>query len=208
METAVLIWLPDLLHKEYSAAQTKRDPVAAFSQEVAPGFYITYESEGGISMRRKDREVTQIEEQLAILDQCKVCRVALQDKQGLYLVPLNFGYLREKDTPIFYFHSANFGKKLDLIRQNPLVGFELDTKHQLSVGNTACNYSFYYQSIIGAGKISIVEEIQQKKKALQVIMQHYTKTSNWEFSDQSLTAITILKLTVTEMTCKEHQQPR
>lgn len=159
-------------------------------------------------MRRADWEVNNIQKIEEIIQTCDCCHLGLIDEDKPYIVPLNFGYLREKDTPIFYFHSANFGKKLDLIRQNLLVGFELDTKHQLSVGNTACNYSFYYQSIIGAGKISIVEEIQQKKKALQVIMQHYTKTSNWEFSDQSLTAITILKLTVTEMTCKEHQQPR
>ena len=159
-------------------------------------------------MRRTDREVKNIQKVEEIIQACDCCRLGLIDGDKPYIVPLNFGYLREKGIPTFYFHSANFGKKLDLIRQNQLAGFELDTNHGLSVANTACNYSFCYQSIIGSGHISIIEDIQQKKKALQVIMRHYTGTSDWDFPDQALASVIILKLVVTEMACKEHQQPR
>ena len=43
-------------------------------------------------MRRKEREITDTHQLQQILEECKVCRVAMQDKDGLYLVPLNFGY--------------------------------------------------------------------------------------------------------------------
>ena len=42
-------------------------------------------------MRRSEREITDPEKLRQILDACKVCRIAMQDEQGLYLVPLNFG---------------------------------------------------------------------------------------------------------------------
>ena len=49
-------------------------------------------------MRRKDREITDIEEIRDIIEKCKVCRLAMQDEEGLYLVPLNFGYEFEKES--------------------------------------------------------------------------------------------------------------
>ena len=49
-------------------------------------------------MRRKDREITDIEEIRDIIEKCKVCRLAMQDEEGLYLVPLNFGYEFEEES--------------------------------------------------------------------------------------------------------------
>ena len=52
-------------------------------------------------MRRKDREVADLEGQLAILEQCPVCRVAINDPaSGVpYLIPLNFWYGRWAAKP-------------------------------------------------------------------------------------------------------------
>lgn len=68
-------------------------------------------------MRRKDREVTCEADKLAILDECKVCRVALQDEQGLYIVPMNFGYQYESDRLTLYFHSAKSGRKITALQK-------------------------------------------------------------------------------------------
>ena len=86
--------------------------------------------------------MTQIEEQLAILDQCKVCRVALQDKQGLYLVPLNFGYQYEDGHLILYFHSAKSGRKIDALQENSAVAFEMDCAHRLIEAENPCQYGY------------------------------------------------------------------
>ena len=43
-------------------------------------------------MRRKDREITDIEELLAVVSRCKVCRLAMAENNRPYVVPLNFGY--------------------------------------------------------------------------------------------------------------------
>ena len=82
-------------------------------------------------MRRKEREVTDIKEIREVLDSCKVCRLGIADEGGAYIVPLNYGYRLEDGVLTLYFHGAKEGKKLDLIRKNPEVGFEMDGRHEL-----------------------------------------------------------------------------
>ena len=79
-------------------------------------------------MRRKDREVADLEGQLAILEQCPVCRIAINDPaSGVpYLVPLNFGMAAGPQSLTLYFHCAPVGTKLDLLRADPNVSFEAD----------------------------------------------------------------------------------
>lgn len=155
-------------------------------------------------MRRTDREVTDKNKKLEILSQCHCCRLGLIDEEGTYIVPLNFGY-QEKDNKLsLYFHCANEGKKLELIKKQNYVGFEMDRKHELVKGDTACKYSFLYQSIIGKGKIEIISEFQDKVKALEVIMSHYTEKGSWEFNKEAVNRIAVLKLNVDQWSCKEH----
>ena len=105
-------------------------------------------------MRRKDREVTEMEEIQQIFDECKVCRIGIMDENGPYIVPVNYGYVREEGKVILYIHGAREGKKIDLIRKNANVGVEIDYRHELVEGDTACQYSYYYASIIGKGTAS------------------------------------------------------
>ena len=94
-------------------------------------------------MRRKDREVADLEGQLAILEQCPVCRVAINDPaSGVpYLVPLNFGMAAGPQSLTLYFHSGLKGKKIDALRADPRVCFELDTEQGVTgEGDIACRY--------------------------------------------------------------------
>ena len=63
-------------------------------------------------MIRADREITDREQQLAILRDCDVCRIALNDPAAgvPYIVPLNFGVDVEDDEVYLYFHSARRGR--------------------------------------------------------------------------------------------------
>jgi nitroimidazol reductase NimA-like FMN-containing flavoprotein (pyridoxamine 5'-phosphate oxidase superfamily) len=120
---------------------------------------------------------------------------------------MNFGFLPEENG-IFYFHSAKEGTKLDLLRKNPEVSFELDTSHAVKKGRFACEYSFYYQSVIGIGKVQFVEEPAQKEKALSLLMKQYSTEQNFSFSPESLAHTVILKMTVESISCKEYLPPQ
>lgn len=155
-------------------------------------------------MRRSEREITDGAVLEQVIQSCGCCRLGLWDEPWPYVVPMNFGFQREGDAWIFYFHSAKAGKKLDLIRKHPQAGFEMDTGHQLKRHGTACGHSYGYQSIMGRGTISFVEEEEEKRWALNRIMEHYTGNGDWPFAPKMLDAVVILKLKAEEVTGKEH----
>ena len=86
-------------------------------------------------MRRKDREVADLEGQLAILEQCPVCRVAINDPaSGVpYLVPLHFGMAAGPHSLTLYFNCATVGTKLELAHNAPTpVGMMVRCESELT----------------------------------------------------------------------------
>lgn len=152
-------------------------------------------------MRRKDREVTDPKSIQAIVDSCKVFRVAMSAQGMPYIVPLNFGYSCLDGRYEFYFHCAHQGKKLDILKQNSAVCFEMDTAHQLVEGDSACSYSF--KSVVGTGNAAIITGSKEKTSALQRIMKHQTG-KDFSFSKQQLESVTVCKITATEICAKQH----
>ena len=75
-------------------------------------------------MTRREREVTDKEEILHILEESKIVHVGLVDEDEPYVIPMNYGYLVDDGLTI-YLHSATNGYKLDLIRKNPKVFLEM-----------------------------------------------------------------------------------
>ena len=156
-------------------------------------------------MRRKDREVTDSMRIVDIISRCTCCRIDFYDDGEAYIVPLNFGCQVKDNTYIFYFHGAKEGRKIDLIQKNPNVGFEMDTNYALNEADIACGYSARFQSIIGNGTMSIVSEPDEKKLGLSLLMEHNAGKREWSFDKQMINAVTVFKLEVTKISCKEHQ---
>lgn len=155
-------------------------------------------------MRRKDREVTDYDKMTEILSACDCCRLGLMDENGAYIVPLNFGYEELNGKLLFYFHSAASGKKMELIRAQKTASFEMDCKHRLSQGATACSYSYLYQSIMGNGILQIVNEYEEKLHALKVFMSHYSNQDEWDFKKEQIDMTAVIKMEITNWSCKEH----
>ncbi len=151
-------------------------------------------------MRRSQNEVTGHEALLEIINACDVIRIGMSVKDVPYIVPLNFGY---KDN-VFYIHGAKEGRKIEMIKINPQVCFEMDTEHQLvNDSNRACDWTMTYASIMGTGVMTVVENPDEKKEALNLLMQQYGGNGSYAYEDKMLERIGILKLVVTEMTGKK-----
>lgn len=155
-------------------------------------------------MRRKDREVLDENKILQIIDACDCCRLGLCDEETPYVVPLNFAHCMEKGKHVFYFHSAKEGRKIELIRKNKKAGFEMDTAHRVHSAMKACGYTFEYQSVIGQGDVELVKTREEKRKALQMIMEHYSGGLDWQFEDQMVDAVEVIRLEVWKLSCKEN----
>lgn len=149
-------------------------------------------------MRRKEKQVENLEEISAIIAKASICYLAMSVENKPYVVPLCFGY---KDN-ILYFHSANEGKKLNMIQKNPNVSFTLVSDPNVIEAEKACNWSMSYKSIIGHGKAVQVEEMEEKIEALNIIMNQYA-TRSWEYPEKMLAKTCVVKVLVEEITGKQ-----
>ena len=157
-------------------------------------------------MRRKDREVLDEIKIDEFIRNCDCCRIGFYDKENdeVYIVPLNFGYSNVDNKRVFYFHGAKEGRKIELISKTKKVSFEMDSNHELIIGKMACNYSERYQSVMGKGLISFVENKEEKAMALNEIMFQSTGKKDWQFPEPMLNGVAVFKIEVTNLSCKEH----
>lgn len=151
-------------------------------------------------MRRKDREITDFHEIMNIINKCDTCRVALFDEEYPYIVPLNFGVDVQDEQVCFYFHCANQGTKLDLIKRNNKVTFEMDCEHNILLYQERMSCTMGYASVIGHGEMEFVDE-DDKFNALKIIMRHY-HSEDFKFNTDMIKATTVLRLKVKDMTGK------
>ncbi|MBW1668778.1 MAG: pyridoxamine 5'-phosphate oxidase family protein [Deltaproteobacteria bacterium] len=150
-------------------------------------------------MRRKEKEVTDPAEIDSIILKASVCRVAMFADGYPYIVPLCFGY-KEKTL---YFHTASEGKKLEIIGKNPRVCFEIDIDHELTESDKACNWGMKYRSVIGFGKASVVDDLEEKQEALDTIMSHYSTRRPFSYNKKAFKKTTVLRIDVESMTGKK-----
>lgn len=155
-------------------------------------------------MRRKDREIVGREEQLRILARANVLRIALHDPLGApYIVPLNFGYEAAGEALTLYFHGAAEGKKLDLIRRDPRVGFEIDGDH--AVVGEGLEVSFRYESLVGRGRAEILDDPAEKRRALDCILRHAAGRAPIEVPEKLLSRTAVVAIQVEEVTGKANR---
>lgn len=149
-------------------------------------------------MRRKDREITDFNAIIEIMKKCDVCSVAFFDEEFPYIVPLNFGIHYDGEVLSLFFHGANAGKKLELMKKNNKVAFEMNCAHKLIDGEMACDVTMEFESVCGNG---IIEKLEgpQKQDALIHLMNQYVNKDKHEFNEKAVNAVTVLKLTVHEI---------
>ncbi|MBQ6685438.1 MAG: pyridoxamine 5'-phosphate oxidase family protein [Firmicutes bacterium] len=157
-------------------------------------------------MTKRERQVTDREEILKILDKCKILHLGLVDGDEPYVVPMNYGYVMEGEQLTLYMHGATKGYKLDLMRKNPKVFFEMECDVQGFEGEIACQYGTVYQSIMGRGKATIIEEPQEKIETMKLFMKSQTGR-DFEFSEKMVSAVVMIRIDVSEYTAKRRPMP-
>ena len=136
-------------------------------------------------MRRKDREITGRENIEPILQACKVCRVAMTGTDGWpYVIPMNFGYTWDEDGLTLYFHGGVKGKKIDSLRADPRICFELDCEEGLTgEGDLACRYSYAFSSIVGYARWNLQRIMTRNGRALTLSCSTRTGKGGWTYTD-------------------------
>ena len=158
-------------------------------------------------MTRRERQVTDINEIIKILDKAKVLHLGLVDGDEPYVVPMNYGYEFVDEKPVFYLHGARQGRKLDVIRANPRAFVELECDIVPFEGEVACKYGITYSSVMARGKAVIVEDVQEKMHALTVLMKTQTG-KDFEFNEKLVSVVSVIKIDVEEFTAKHRPAPQ
>ena len=154
-------------------------------------------------MRRKDREVTDFQELIKIIECCTVIRLGLADQNGAYIVPMHFGFEICEEKLFFYMHSASEGRKIDMMTACPDIGFELDGEMKIRTADKACAWGASFESIIGTGYVTFLSNAEDKHHALTILMKKYGFEGEPDFSPEMLKRTAVLKLEVREMTGKK-----
>ena len=152
-------------------------------------------------MRKSDREIKSKEEIIDIIKRCDVIRLAVNNGDYPYILPLNFGFEVKNDKVIFYLHSALEGTKVDIMKKDNRASFEMDTKHELQYYEEKGYCTMSYESIIGRGRIRILPE-DEKMNALKKLMGHYHKSEDTYFNPAAISRTLVYSLEVEEMTAK------
>ncbi len=142
------------------------------------------------------KDITDLDELESIIKQCKSCHVGMVDGNMPYVLGFNFGY---KDK-VIYLHSLAYGKKIEILKQNPNVSVEFDTDHHFFSRHeqVACSWRMAYRSVIVNGKAEFVNDYDQKLEALTILMSHYSN-KEFSFNKPSVDNILIIKIPVEEI---------
>lgn len=157
-------------------------------------------------MRRSDREIRDWSEIRSIIDECKVIRLAMLDEEGLpYIVPLNFGVEYTPEGCTLYCHCAREGRKLELLRADGRVAFEMDCRGALARGESACAHSYYYASVIGAGRVEFLEG-EEKARGLSALMRHLAGRED-HFTAEQTAGVVVFAIRVERLSAKAKKAP-
>ena len=141
-----------------------------------------------------------------ILDKGKVLHLGLAVDNEPYVVPMNYGYTMEDGKLTLYLHSALRGKKLDMIRANSRVFFEIDCDLLPFEGQLPCQYGLSYSSLMGRGTARIIEDAEEKMQAMTALMKTQT-AKDFTFNDRLVSIVAVIRIDVAEYTAKHRPLP-
>jgi nitroimidazol reductase NimA-like FMN-containing flavoprotein (pyridoxamine 5'-phosphate oxidase superfamily) len=146
-------------------------------------------------MRRSDKEIT------AIMEKAAVCRIALADGDSPYVISVNFVY---RDYHL-YFHSAQEGRKIDVLRKNNQVCFEADTDIAIVRGDKPCLWGTKYRSVVGFGRAFFLEDAAAKKTALNRLMEKYAgqRLPAYDYNEDAFNKVLVIDIRIENMTGKK-----
>lgn len=153
-------------------------------------------------MRRKDREVKDMNTIIGIIDECEIIRIGLADGDFPYIVPVNFAYTVEENKISFYIHGAMAGRKYELLTRNPFCSFEMDIPLGMDCIVEKKDVTMRYKSVMGKCKVEFLEGEAKQSAMDHVIMARYEKTKNFDYNRNMVKRTAVAKLTVIEISAK------
>jgi uncharacterized protein len=148
------------------------------------------------------RQITLQSSMEEIIAKCLYCSMAMVDQNNQpYVLPMNFGYA----DGVVYLHSAPEGKKINIMRNNSNVclsfSADLELRHQNK--DVACSYGMKYRSVLIYGKVEFIDDPEEKRRVLDILMKHYTGRDDFKYNDPAIKNVLIYKVVAEKMEGRE-----
>lgn len=150
-------------------------------------------------MRRRSREITDRAEIEAIIRADRVMRLALAKDNVPFLVPVFYGF----DGTSLYFHSASAGSKIDILKANDRVCFEISVDHGVITAEEACDFEAQHRTVIGFGRARFVTDEAEKSRALDLIVAKFTDR-RFDYPKAKLGITTVVRIGIERVTGKSY----
>ena len=140
-----------------------------------------------------------------IISRCDVCFVGITDLEGNpYVIPMNFGY---RDG-VIYLHSGPTGSSIDMLMRNNRVCVTFSIDHELVFQHpkVACSYRMKSKSVICRGRVNFIDDMDDKREALNIIMQPYS-SREFTYSDPAVRNVKIWEIPIDHATAKACAAP-
>ncbi|SMF06454.1 pyridoxamine 5'-phosphate oxidase family protein [Desulfovibrio gilichinskyi] len=131
-----------------------------------------------------------------VLRKGEVLHLALKDTDGVYSVPVNYGFKRGA----IYIHSSKTGRKISALALGDEVGFSVLASHEVKPHEKPCKWGCSFSSVVGCGVPRILED-REKIAALNLIMKQYSD-EKWEIEPAAASAIEVVEIMITTATAR------
>jgi nitroimidazol reductase NimA-like FMN-containing flavoprotein (pyridoxamine 5'-phosphate oxidase superfamily) len=88
------------------------------------------------------------------------------------------------------------------------VAFEMATDCEVVEGRTLCNWGEAFKSIVGNGTASIIDDLDEARQGLALLMKQQAGMEHAEFTDQQVRAVTVWKVEADYLTAKVREKPQ
>lgn len=140
-----------------------------------------------------------------VISKSDICFVGMVDTDNTpYVIPMNFGY----QDGVLYLHSGPEGRAINILNQNNQVCITFSIDHELVFQHpkVACSYRMKAKSVICYGKVNFIENLDDKRKVLDIIMRHYS-SREFEYSDPAVKNVKIWEIPLDRVSAKEYGVP-
>ena len=142
----------------------------------------------------------------SILDEAFICHIGFAVDGQPYVIPTAFGRLDD----ILYIHGSSASRMLRTLSKGVEMCFTVTIVDALVLARSAFHHSINYRSVVVLGNAALVEDAEEKNKALEVITNHIVP-ERWDDvrvpNDIELKATSVLRLKIEEASAKMRTGP-
>ena len=151
------------------------------------------------AMRRKDREIVDRSEIDAIISSTNLMRIALVDGDMPFMVPVFYAF----DGTALYFHSAKAGSKMEILKRNDNLCFEISVDNGFIASEEACDFEAKHRTVIGFGKARSIEDVAEKIRVLDLIVARFSG-EKFDYPQGNLDRTAVVRIDIASITGKKH----